>query len=230
MSLVGTDDEVVVVRAPVTNDATQAVTRRKSTIFGAPRGSQPANWTGKKGFVGGTNDTETALTHIGAREYDPTIGRFISVDPIMDLTDSQQLHGYTYANNSPVTYSDPTGLMPDHGGGTSSCTYPCKSEADAIMAKEKQPNQGNGKSHDNGKKGVMSQADSAFTNVDGSTWTFTDDNPKQCQLWTGDEIRRTQQSRDLHHSPQRRKEVRRQLHRQHENTCQQVDAFTPRGP
>ncbi|MFG3505586.1 polymorphic toxin type 43 domain-containing protein [Streptomyces sp. NPDC047821] len=167
----------------VTNDATQAVTRRKTTIFGAPRGSQPTNWTGDKGFVGGTNDTDTSLTHIGAREYDPTIGRFISVDPIMDLADSQQLHGYTYANNNPVTYSDPTGLMPDHGGGTSSCTYPCKPEAAAAVAAgptspPNQPNQGGGKSHDNGKKGVMSQADSAFTDAGGNTWTFADNNPK----------------------------------------------------
>jgi RHS repeat-associated protein len=50
-----------------------------------------------------------ACTHIGAREYDPFIGRFISVDPVMDLSDPQQMHGYPYANNSPATYSDPQG-------------------------------------------------------------------------------------------------------------------------
>ncbi|WP_266510094.1 polymorphic toxin-type HINT domain-containing protein [Streptomyces uncialis] len=95
----------------VTTDTTQAITRRKTTLFGAPRGLQPTTWTGDKGFVGGTRDTDTGLTHLGAREYDPAVGRFISVDPIMDLADSQQIHGYTYANNNPVTYSDPTGLL-----------------------------------------------------------------------------------------------------------------------
>ncbi|MFD6227893.1 RHS repeat-associated core domain-containing protein [Streptomyces sp. NPDC060232] len=94
----------------MTADATQTVTRRKTGLFGETRGTQPTTWTGEKNFVEGTKDNDSGLTHIGAREYDPLIGRFISVDPIMDLTDSQQLHGYTYAANNPFTYSDPDGL------------------------------------------------------------------------------------------------------------------------
>ncbi|MEV6393730.1 polymorphic toxin-type HINT domain-containing protein [Streptomyces sp. NPDC051907] len=101
----------------ITADAAQAVTRRKSTIFGAPRGAQPEGWAGDKGFVGGTKDTDTGLTHLGAREYDPAIGRFISVDPILDLADPQQTHGYSYANNNPVAFSDPSGLRPDGPAG-----------------------------------------------------------------------------------------------------------------
>lgn len=94
----------------VTSDAAQQVTRRKTTIFGAPRGTQPTNWAGDKGFVGGTKDADTGLVHLGAREYDPLVGRFISVDPLMNLSDSESLHGYTYAGSNPVTSSDPTGL------------------------------------------------------------------------------------------------------------------------
>ncbi|MFE9687205.1 RHS repeat domain-containing protein, partial [Streptomyces sp. NPDC006285] len=73
---------------------------------------------------GGTDDTgTTGLTHLGAREYDSTTGRFISVDPLMDLTDPQQHNGYSYAENSPITNSDPSGLMAcatpiECGGGT----------------------------------------------------------------------------------------------------------------
>ncbi|MFD9616614.1 polymorphic toxin-type HINT domain-containing protein [Streptomyces virginiae] len=100
----------------VTADAAQTVTRRKTGLFGETRGTQPTTWTGEKTFVGGTKDNDSGLTHIGAREYDPLIGRFISVDPIMDLTDSQQLHGYTYAANNPFTYSDPDGLKYFEGG------------------------------------------------------------------------------------------------------------------
>ena len=88
--------------------------------FGEPRGTPPA-WANDKGFVGGTTDP-TGLTHLGAREYDPTIGRFLSVDPVQDLTDPQQWHGYAYANNNPVTLSDPSGLDPCPGGG-GGCWY-----------------------------------------------------------------------------------------------------------
>ncbi|MET7713454.1 RHS repeat-associated core domain-containing protein [Streptomyces sp. NPDC005407] len=58
-------------------------------------------------------DTITGFTHIGARDYDPATGRFISVDPVMDLTNPQQMQGYSYANNTPVTSSDPSGLFCD---------------------------------------------------------------------------------------------------------------------
>ncbi|WP_438488888.1 RHS repeat domain-containing protein [Streptomyces sp. S186] len=91
--------------------ATLMVTSRRTGIFGTPRGSQPANWPGDRGFVGGSNEKTTGLIHLGAREYDPTLGQFISVDPVMDLTDSQQLQGYAYGNNNPLTYSDPTGML-----------------------------------------------------------------------------------------------------------------------
>ncbi|MFC7303222.1 polymorphic toxin-type HINT domain-containing protein [Streptomyces monticola] len=93
------------------NATTLDLSQRRTLPFGGLRGKQPTTWPGTKGFIGGTDDTPaTGLTHLGAREYDPTTGRFISVDPIMDLTDPQQIHGYTYSNNNPLTFSDPTGL------------------------------------------------------------------------------------------------------------------------
>ncbi|MGY4739510.1 RHS repeat-associated core domain-containing protein, partial [Streptomyces sp. ATMOS53] len=88
----------------VTADAAQAVTRRKTGIFGTPRGAQVGPWAGDKGFIGGTKDADTGLTHLGAREYDPAIGRFISVDPILDLNDPQTVNGYSYSGNNPITY------------------------------------------------------------------------------------------------------------------------------
>ncbi|MFF5711809.1 RHS repeat domain-containing protein [Streptomyces sp. NPDC012756] len=90
--------------------STQELVRRRTGLFGAPRGAQPTTWAGDRGFVGGTRDADTGLTHLGAREYDPNIGRFISVDPLMDLTDPLQLDGYGYSHNNPITRSDPTGL------------------------------------------------------------------------------------------------------------------------
>jgi RHS repeat-associated protein len=92
------------------NAGTQTVTIRRQTPYGAPRGATTA-WANGKGFVGGDNDP-TGLVNIGARQYDPVLGRFISVDPIMNLADPNQWNAYAYANSSPITHSDPTGLEP----------------------------------------------------------------------------------------------------------------------
>ncbi|MEV0139928.1 MULTISPECIES: RHS repeat-associated core domain-containing protein [Streptomyces] len=95
------------------NASNLALSQQRTLPFGGTRGTATGTMPGTKGFVGGTDETTTTgLVHLGAREYDPTIGRFISVDPILDVTDSQQMNGYNYANNSPVTLSDPDGLRP----------------------------------------------------------------------------------------------------------------------
>ncbi|GAA3876850.1 hypothetical protein GCM10023084_32180 [Streptomyces lacrimifluminis] len=100
------------------DNATQVVTKRSSTPFGADRG-QPAYgpWPDDKGFLGASADSASGLTHVGAREYDPSTGRFISVDPVLIPDQHQSLNGYTYAGNNPVTFSDPTGLWLDDGTG-----------------------------------------------------------------------------------------------------------------
>jgi RHS repeat-associated protein len=66
--------------------------------------------------VNGVNDT-TGMTHLGAREYDPELGRFITRDSVVDAKDPQQMNGYAYASNTPVTATDPTGLMVINDGG-----------------------------------------------------------------------------------------------------------------
>ncbi|WP_079100748.1 polymorphic toxin-type HINT domain-containing protein [Streptomyces sp. Root55] len=122
--------------------ATQQVSQRRLTPFGGSRGTEPATWPSSRGFVGGTQDDATGLTHLGAREYDPATGRFLSVDPIMDLTNPQQINGYTYGNNNPLTFSDPSGLYcdgcsannpdsvwaPGNGHGPGCTTYACYSD------------------------------------------------------------------------------------------------------
>ncbi|MGW7380053.1 polymorphic toxin-type HINT domain-containing protein [Streptomyces sp. NPDC054794] len=92
--------------------------QRRTTPFGAPRGRAPANWPGDKGFVGGTEDSSTGFTHLGARDYDPSTGHFLSVDPVLNPSDPQQLNAYAYSNSSPVSYSDPSGQLPLAQDGT----------------------------------------------------------------------------------------------------------------
>ncbi|MGW6310146.1 polymorphic toxin-type HINT domain-containing protein [Streptomyces niveus] len=99
--------------------ATSVVTKRYTTPFGAPRGSAATTWPDDKAFLGKPADTTTGLTHIGAREYDPGVGQFISVDPVLAPDQHQSLNGYAYANQNPATYADPTGLWIDNGNGQS---------------------------------------------------------------------------------------------------------------
>jgi RHS repeat-associated protein len=94
---------------------TMAVRQQRQTPFGGARGV-PGDLPGERDFVGGTRDVTTGLIHIGAREYDPALGRFISVDPVMG-NEPQLMNAYAYSNNSPVTFSDPTGMYCD------SCDY-----------------------------------------------------------------------------------------------------------
>ncbi|WP_432990488.1 RHS repeat-associated core domain-containing protein [Dactylosporangium sp. CA-233914] len=105
----------------------QAISIRRQNPYGAPRGGSPA-WPTAKGFVGGDRDA-TGLTHVGAREYDPAIGRFLSVDPVFAPTDPASTNGYAYANNSPVTMSDPSGQRPD-------CDGDCLKEWAAVQTEE----------------------------------------------------------------------------------------------
>ncbi|GAA1138006.1 RHS repeat-associated core domain-containing protein [Kribbella jejuensis] len=101
--------------------ATLTATKRYAKPFGDPRGVAPGAWPDNHGFLGKPEDKDTGLTTVGAREYDPTIGRFLSVDPVLDIADPQQMLGYTYANDNPTSGSDPTGLKNaadgDGGGG-----------------------------------------------------------------------------------------------------------------
>ncbi|MGW0827428.1 RHS repeat-associated core domain-containing protein, partial [Streptomyces sp. NPDC002845] len=106
----------------ITADDTQDFTKRYTSPFGSDRGTPTGAqaWPDDKGFLGKTRDTTTGLTHIGAREYDPTLGQFISVDPILSLDQPQSLNGYSYANQHPTT-SDPTGMRETCGAYTVDC-------------------------------------------------------------------------------------------------------------
>ena len=64
-----------------------------------------------RGSEGSKTDTAANLVEMGARTYDPTLGRFLQADalPMASIT-SQGMNRYTYCENDPVNASDPSGL------------------------------------------------------------------------------------------------------------------------
>ncbi|HEY3502007.1 MAG TPA: RHS repeat-associated core domain-containing protein [Actinocatenispora sp.] len=76
-----------------------AAKTRSATLAAQPPKPGPTT----RGYLNGQQDL-TALTHLGAREYDPANGRFISDDPISSVRSPQQINGYAYALNNPTTY------------------------------------------------------------------------------------------------------------------------------
>ncbi|MFI9272632.1 RHS repeat domain-containing protein [Kitasatospora sp. NPDC052896] len=87
-----------------------AVTRRAYDPYGNPRGTTPSTWADNRGYLDQPTDPATGLDILGARNYDPAIGRFLTADPLFEAGDPNQMGGYTYAGNNPTTGSDPTGL------------------------------------------------------------------------------------------------------------------------
>ena len=59
------------------------------------------------GFAGGLHDRTTGLVRFGARDYDPTIGRWTAQDPI-DFGGGDT-NWYGYVMNDPVNWVDPEG-------------------------------------------------------------------------------------------------------------------------
>ncbi|MFG2776012.1 polymorphic toxin-type HINT domain-containing protein [Streptomyces sp. NPDC048350] len=142
--------------------------RRKTLPYGGQRGAAPAFWPGQKGFVGGDTDTTTGLTHIGAREYDTDLGQFVSVDPLLSLDRPHSLNGYAYANNSPVTSWDPTGLMDVCGASGAAC-YPDDWNNDGTKNTD-----GNRDTH-GGDEGTNGGSDGAYELGDAEIFLPVDD-------------------------------------------------------
>jgi RHS repeat-associated protein len=65
------------------------------------------------GFAGSLYDPDLNLHHFGAREYDPTVGRWLQPDP---LGLEGGLNLYAYCGNDPINAIDPTGLAAKRKG------------------------------------------------------------------------------------------------------------------
>lgn len=81
--------------------------------YGDRLNNAPAASGNPIGFAGKPFDAAVGLSYMGARYYDPMLGRFMGVDPA--TVDPGGVHGfnrYAYANNNPYKYVDPDGNSP----------------------------------------------------------------------------------------------------------------------
>lgn len=78
--------------------------------FGSRIEKEQAAGGNRQWYTGKFHDEETGLTYLGARLYDPMLGRFMGIDPIgfTDVNPSS-FNRYVYANNNPYKYIDPDG-------------------------------------------------------------------------------------------------------------------------
>jgi RHS repeat-associated protein len=65
---------------------------------------------GARRYVGADQDG-TGLYKMGARYYEPALGRFTQQDPIVDLLNPKQWNRYVYVGDDPVNFVDPTGTF-----------------------------------------------------------------------------------------------------------------------
>jgi len=62
------------------------------------------------GFIAPADDSYIKLIQMGARWYDPEVGRWISPDTIVpDPSSPQQFNRFSYVSNNPLKFIDPTG-------------------------------------------------------------------------------------------------------------------------
>src|SRR5206468_426995 len=84
------------------------VTQSFNVIFSSDRSSDR--------FTGKAVSQTTGLYYYYQRWYDPSIGRFISQDPLAgEGNDPQSVSPYAYATNTPTSLKDPSGLFATQG-------------------------------------------------------------------------------------------------------------------
>ena len=98
--------------------------QRRSSNWSAG-GPSTADWTTianttRRGFTFQEELDNINLVHMNGRVYDPNVGRFLSVDPLIgDLGDSGAVNAYAYVSNRPLTATDPSGFDGEDGGDMS---------------------------------------------------------------------------------------------------------------
>jgi RHS repeat-associated protein len=93
-----------------TDEQGNVIWREDYKPYGDRIGKDPAAANNTRWFTGHPHDEASGLTYMGARWYDPTVGRFMGVDPAaIQAGNIHSFNRYGYANNNPYRYVDPDG-------------------------------------------------------------------------------------------------------------------------
>lgn len=98
--------------------------RRGSAWQGAPSAADLTAISNSTpdGFTGHEMLDGVGLIHMRGRVYDPTVGRFLSVDPIVrDADASQSWNGYGYVEGRTLSWTDPSGWSGCAGNANKNC-------------------------------------------------------------------------------------------------------------
>ena len=96
-----------------TDTAGNVVWKENYRPYGGRLNNPTAEANNKLGFAGKPYDPGTGLSYMGARYYDPMLGRFMGADPAAVAPENLNgINRYAYANNNPYRYVDPDGHSP----------------------------------------------------------------------------------------------------------------------
>ncbi len=94
----------------VTSSTGALLERMEYEPYGKVIGGAPAK--DGPGYTGHVLDAATGMNYMQQRYYDPTIGRFLSVDPVAaNTTTGWNFNRYNYAANNPYRFKDPDGRV-----------------------------------------------------------------------------------------------------------------------
>lgn len=123
----------------LTDSGGSLVVRASYSAFGLPRDG--SDWDGaassgdqalmetvsSRGYTGHSMLGRMGLIHMNGRVQDAIIGRFLSPDPNIPLPGfTQSYNRYSYVDNNPLTYTDPSGFCATPGAPVDHDNDPCE--------------------------------------------------------------------------------------------------------
>ena len=103
--------------SPILSTNATGTTLWKETYqpYGAPHVKSVGKAGRQTGYLGKPYEEATGLSYLGARYYNPVLGRFLSIDPVGVVPSNvHSQNRYAYGNNNPLTYKDPQGTYGEY--------------------------------------------------------------------------------------------------------------------